>query len=275
MRSIPLLAATTVMLTFVWACGDDGGNVGPNNDPVATFTVGACTVGVACTFTDTSTDPDGNNTIVSRTWDFGDGSPLVQDVTNPSHTFAAASTYQVKLTVTDNAGASASVTNPVVVSGTANTPPIASFTAPACTVNIGCLFTDASSDPDGTIASWSWNFGDGSPAAPDQNPSHTYAAAGTFNVTLTVTDNLGATGTVTLPVTVSPPTATQCTVAGTVVSCVLTMTQRSTVTITLTSRDCELSANKVAVAQPRRQNIFFNVCSETVGEQKTVTDATG
>ncbi len=73
-----------------------------------------------------------------------------------------------------------------------------SFTASGLTAS----FTDASSDSDGSIASRSWNFGDGSTSTAT-NPGHTYAAAGTYNVTLTVTDNGGLSHALTQPVTVS------------------------------------------------------------------------
>ena len=82
-----------------------------------------------------------------------------------------------------------------------NQPPVASFTG-SCT-GLTCTFTDASSDPDGSIAAWSWTFGDGATAAV-RNPSRTYAAAGTYPVTLKVTDAAGATATVTKNVTVAP-----------------------------------------------------------------------
>ena len=59
-----------------------------------------------------------------------------------------------------------------------------------------------SSDPDGTIASYAWDFGDGT-TGNGATTTHTYAAAGTYNVTLTVTDDDGATNTLTKPVTVS------------------------------------------------------------------------
>jgi PKD repeat protein len=61
-----------------------------------------------------------------------------------------------------------------------------SFTTSGLTAN----FTDASTDSDGSIASRSWNFGDGSSFHRDQ-PAHTYASAGTYTVQLTVTDNGG------------------------------------------------------------------------------------
>src|SRR6266576_901946 len=70
-----------------------------------------------------------------------------------------------------------------------NQPPVADFSF-ACS-NLACAFTSTSSDPDGTVASYSWDFGDGG-SSNVQNPSHTYSAANTYTVTLTVTDNQGA-----------------------------------------------------------------------------------
>jgi PKD repeat protein len=93
-----------------------------------------------------------------------------------------------------------------------NSPPVAnfSFTTSALVAN----FTDSSTDSDGTIASRSWNFGD-STSSTATNPSHTYAAAGTYSVTLTVTDNGGATNATTKSVTVSSGGG-GCTPSGTV-----------------------------------------------------------
>jgi len=83
----------------------------------------------------------------------------------------------------------------------ANTPPNAAF--PSTCSNLTCDFTDGSTDTDGSIATRSWNFGDGTPASTATNPSHTYAAAGTYVVTLNVTDNMGAPGSTTSSVTVT------------------------------------------------------------------------
>jgi len=81
-----------------------------------------------------------------------------------------------------------------------NVPPVANFTF--TTSGLAATFTDSSTDSDGTISSRAWDFGDGGTSTAT-NPSHTYASAGTYTVSLTVTDNGGATNTKTQSVTVS------------------------------------------------------------------------
>ena len=75
----------------------------------------------------------------------------------------------------------------------ANQPPVASFTASASGLT-ATLNGAASSDPDGSISSWSWDFGDGTQGT-GATVQHTYSASGTYTVTLRVTDNQGAIGT--------------------------------------------------------------------------------
>lgn len=84
---------------------------------------------------------------------------------------------------------------------TPNDPPTAGFTY-SCS-GLACSFTDTSTDGDGSIASRSWTFGDGG-SSTAANPSHAYAAGGTYSVVLTVTDDDGASDTEGKPVTVSP-----------------------------------------------------------------------
>jgi len=86
-----------------------------------------------------------------------------------------------------------------------NSPPTAGFSFVATDLTVD--FTDTSSDSDGTVAAWSWDFVDGNTldgnTLTEQSPSHTYAGNGTYTVTLTVTDNDGATGSTSQDVTVS------------------------------------------------------------------------
>ncbi len=169
-----------------------------NQPPTAAFTSRTTNLSVAFDGSGSS-DPDG--TVASYAWNFGDGG--TSTVVSPNHPYAAAGTYQVKLTVTDNAGATNAVTHPVTVAA-ANQSPTAAFTSTASGLTASFDGT-GSSDPDGTIASYKWDFGDGGTSTAP-SPSHPYAAAGTFQVTLAVTDNQGATGSVTQPITVSTPT---------------------------------------------------------------------
>lgn len=167
-----------------------------NVAPVASFTK-ACT-GLTCNFTSTSTDSDG--TIAAYAWDFDNNGTVDSTLPNPSKTFAAGGTYPVKLTVTDNLGASASTTQAV----TLNKVPVASFTS-SCTA-LTCTFTSTSTDPDGTIASLAWDFNVDNVTDSTVSPTtHTFASPGSHPVKLTVTDNSGATASVTIAVTTTAP----------------------------------------------------------------------
>jgi PKD repeat protein len=174
-----------------WTLGISG-----DQPPVAQLTVG-CT-GLQCTFGSSgSTDDRG---IQSRSWSFGDGTTM-GDVVSPLKTYAAAGTYAVQLTVTDAAGQTATAAQNVSVNSTApNEAPTAAFTA-ACT-GLACAFTDGSSDADGTVSAWQWDFGNQSTSTA-RNPSVTYALAGTYTVRLTVTDNRGTAASATRLVTVN------------------------------------------------------------------------
>jgi PKD repeat protein len=86
---------------------------------------------------------------------------------------------------------------------TPNQLPTAAFTSSAAGLKAS-VDAGASSDPDGSIASYAWEFGDGATAT-GVTASHTYAAAGTYTVKLTVTDNSGTTGTISHQVTVTAP----------------------------------------------------------------------
>ncbi len=85
-----------------------------------------------------------------------------------------------------------------------NTAPTAAFTPPSCIAGQPCQFNDGSSDSDGDVVGWLWEFGDAQ-TSDQEHPTHIYAAPGNYNVKLTVRDDDGATGEVTNTVTVNPP----------------------------------------------------------------------
>ena len=137
-------------------------------------------------FTDRSTDPDGR--IVKWHWDFGDGETSTKQ--NPSHRYQDDGRYTVKLTVTDDDGATDSISQTIIVS---NVPPTASFTfSPSHPlVDQPVVFdASASSDPDGTIMKYEWDFGDGT-TAEGIKVTHTFTDEGSYWVRLTVTDDDG------------------------------------------------------------------------------------
>jgi len=162
-----------------------GGGGGGEGGLTASFTV-SC-VELLCVFTDRSAA----SVAATYTWTFGDGSgpALTRDA---SHTYAAEGLYAVTLTVAD--GGQTGRSSRMVTVERANISPNADFVY-GCT-DLACEFTDRSADVDGSIASYSWDFGDGLTST-ERNPAHVFAAAGTYTVALTVTDARGAGATAT------------------------------------------------------------------------------
>ncbi|WP_313477351.1 PKD domain-containing protein [Microbacterium sp.] len=166
-----------------------------NEAPVAVITDPLVCDRLSCQF-DGSGSSDADDSVASYEWDFGDGTTPSTEA-SPTHTFGEAGTYSVRLTVTDEFGATATAS--VEVAALANQPPVAVIGEPSCDA-LSCEFSGAdSSDPDSgdAVTAYSWDFGDGSAAASGVTASHTFAAAGTYTVTLTVTDESGATGSTT------------------------------------------------------------------------------
>ena len=144
-----------------------------------------------------STTP--NPPIVSRRWDFGDGSSVKTGAT-ASHTYGFAGTYLTKLTVEDSEGRtdSATIFINVIESDAPNEKPVAVISADAiqCEPSLSVLYDGSqSSDPDGSIIHYDWNFGDGTS---DTGPTveHTYSELAVYTVSLQVTDDQGETATV-------------------------------------------------------------------------------
>ena len=176
---------------------------GPNVPPVAV--IGSDCTGLTCDFDSSqSNDPDGS--IASVSWVFGDGQEST--TANPTHTYADEGDYTVVLTVTDDRGGEATSEVSVTVTRPPNVDPEAVFSQ-SCSGLVCAFDGSGSSDPDGDgIVGYAWDFGDGG-SSDQATPGHEFAAAGEYEVTLTVTDGRGGTGSQTRTVTVSEPVASQ------------------------------------------------------------------
>jgi parallel beta-helix repeat protein len=145
-----------------------------------------------------STDPDGS--IASYDWKLGDGT-IGTGVTF-EHTYAQAGTYAIELKVMDDKGGEASAGKSITLEAP-NVAPTASFSFEC--VELTCAFdASGSSDTDGIVADYSWQFGDGTTGTSAVR-SHTYGAEGVYSVSLQVRDDDGATDQTTRSVSVSAP----------------------------------------------------------------------
>ena len=194
---VVLVAGGSVSLNAAFTIDHGTGNT--NRPPIPEIDV-ACSE-LTCDFDATaSADPDGF--IVDYAWDFGDGSGSSLAV--DSHLYAAAGSFTVALTVTDDQGATASTSRLVSVSSSGNAAPQARFGA-SCS-GLSCEFDGtASSDADGFVVDYAWDFGDGGGGFGSAT-SNSYSAPGNYTVSLTVTDNEGVTGSTTQTVSVSSGT---------------------------------------------------------------------
>jgi len=158
-----------------------GGPVAPTANFVGSPTSGEYPLNVS--FTDQSAGaPE------SWSWTFGDGGTSTAQ--NPSHTYTSAGSYTVTLTVSNSVGNDTMTRSSYIdVTEPPTYPPTAAFTGTPVsgTAPLDVNFSDQSTN---APVSWSWTFGDGATST-QQNPSHTYAAVGTYTVALTVSNMYG------------------------------------------------------------------------------------
>jgi PKD repeat protein len=144
---------------------------------------------MAVNFDGSDSKPGGS--LVAWAWEFGDGT--TGSGRTVAHAYGAEGAYVAKLTVTDDHGQTASLTKSLTV--TAAAPLVASFTIAPASPAVGQLvsFNAAASStmPGQTITKYEWDFGLGGGSGVGQFVQYPYFAAGTYAVTLQITDSLG------------------------------------------------------------------------------------
>jgi gliding motility-associated-like protein len=181
-------------------------NVYVNTVPTASFASISNCNSDSVLFNDLSTI--GSGTITGWSWNFGDSATSI--LQNPSHSYDSTGVYLVTLTVTSDSGCVSVFSDTILT----NDPAVASFTSTtncSLTVAFNNGSTTAAND---SITSWTWSFGD-SNTSTQQSPSHTYAASGTYTVTLIINTAAGCSDTMTAPVTVDVPPVAAFSGAGT------------------------------------------------------------
>ena len=171
-----------------------------NVAPTASFTV-ACSQNV-CSF-DGRGSTDENAPTLTYAWNFGNGRTGSGSV--PSFTYTAPGTYTVTLTVRDEYGLTGTTTRTVTITEPAgNVAPTPVINPPACSALVCNISGVGSADPNtGDTFTYLWNFGDATPTSTASAVSHTFPAAGSYTITLTVTDGWGKSASTTRQVTVS------------------------------------------------------------------------
>jgi len=154
-------------------------------------------IGELVQFNASNSSASDGSTIVRYEWDFNDGMGYVDRGPETSYTFNTGGEYIVRLKVADSVEG---INIDKITLYVGNAPPTPSFIHnPDSPSYIDMIqFNDTSTDADGQVRSWLWDFGDGYTST-EQNPNHTYALKGTYDITLTAIDNDGINKTKTVP----------------------------------------------------------------------------
>lgn len=166
-----------------------------NSLPSALFSASSGCSNDSIAFSNSSTTPTGS---LRFEWTFGDG--FTSTLVTPKHVYKKGGTFSVQLVAISDKGCRDSITKSITV----NPKPVAAFGACNLYAASPADFTDSSTiGSGGNIISYDWDFGDGATSS-TQNPKHTFAKAGTYNVTLTSTSDKGCVGTITKTLSVLP-----------------------------------------------------------------------
>jgi PKD repeat protein len=158
--------------------------------PAAAFSADVLsgTAPLTVTFSDESA-----NSPTSWAWDFTNDGTTDSTLQNPSHTFTTEGTYSVTLTATNAHGSTTETKNAYITVTSAAGSPLAQFTVSpeSGSAPLTVQFSDCST---GSPVSWAWDFtSDGTTDSTAASPSFVYTTAGTYTVTLTITDSAGVT----------------------------------------------------------------------------------
>lgn len=186
-----------------------GPDEGTNVPPVASISASTTSGEVPLTVSfDASGSSDSDGSIISYSWNFGDGSTASGQTV--SYTYSTAGSYNAVLTVTDNEGATGQTSVTITVTNLdacdGNLAPTANVTASPTSGDASLTVSfdgSASTDPESDQLNFSWNFGEGSSGS-GALIQHTYNTAGNYNATLTVTDGCGNTDQASIAITVNP-----------------------------------------------------------------------
>jgi PKD repeat protein len=163
--------------------------------PSADFTAANECLDNSVNFTNNSSISSGS--ITAYSWNFDDGMNSVQ--MSPSHKYAASGSYDVELIITSNNACKDTIEKSITV----YPKPVADFSAANVCYGLEMNFVNSSSVSSGSLITYAWNFGDGNSSS-SANPSHMYAASGTYSVQLIVTTDHACKDTISKSVTVYP-----------------------------------------------------------------------
>ncbi|MFA5771861.1 MAG: PKD domain-containing protein [Thermoplasmata archaeon] len=274
------LTSTKKTLTIV-------GGSGSNKLPVASVMINGGDINKGDTLTfpvneiinfDASKSSDSDGQIASVSWNMGDGSALKSGKT-ATHFYAADGRYSVVAKVTDNTGGETQFGFTIVVSTATNKLPVAKVSVNNVDINKGDelnfsagedinLDASKSSDPDGLIATMSWNMGDGSALKSGKTIKYSYSTHGSYSVTVKVTDDTGGQVTFTFTINIgNTPPIPDIRINGKTVS------NGETIRDIATSKEVEFDASHSYDRESSVQSIAWDMGDGTQKSGKVVTHA--
>jgi PKD repeat protein len=221
-RSLGQLATVGALIFGLSACG--GGSGGGSDSgfgsqsaasapsaPTVTITNGSAAYAQnTVKFSASSTDPAGR--VLSFTWDFGDGSSAVTGA-SVAHVYAAAGTFNLKLTATNTANGSTTSTIPIqVLSPAPSTPQLTINNGAVIYATVAASLSASSTDPLGLNLGYAWDFGDGQTAT-GASVTHVFNSAGTYTLNVKATNTASQSTSATQQITVLSPSVTTPTIS--------------------------------------------------------------